>query len=60
MCLICTKEYNNDTTSIYCCENKQIKKIPKTLINLEKLSCQNSQIRKIPKTLINLKTNNRL
>jgi len=55
MCLICTKEYNN-ITSIYCCENRQIKKIPKTLINLEKLSCQFTLVKKIPKTLINLDT----
>ena len=40
MCLICTKEYNN-ITSIYCCENRQIKKIPKTLINLKVLNCDN-------------------
>jgi hypothetical protein len=52
MCKICRKEYDANTTSIYCCEN--VKKIPKTLIKLDTLNCQYSQIKKIPKTLINL------
>ena len=52
MCLICRKEYNSSTIILRCC--KTVRKIPKTLINLEKLTFQNSQIKKIPKTLINL------
>jgi Leucine-rich repeat (LRR) protein len=54
MCLICTKEYNTNTTSIYCCENTQVRKMPKELINLEILYCHETQIKKIPKTLIKL------
>jgi hypothetical protein len=54
MCLICTKEYDIDATSIYCCRN--VKKIPKELIKSKALNCNNTNVKKIPKTLINLKS----
>jgi hypothetical protein len=54
MCIICRKEYDVNTKVIYCCDN--IKKIPKTLINLKTLDCCKTQIKKIPETLINLRT----
>ena len=53
MCIICRKEYNINTKVIYCCRN--VKKIPKILINLKTLNCRFTYIRKILKTLINLK-----
>jgi hypothetical protein len=56
MCIICRKEYNINTKVIYCCRN--VKKIPKILINLKTLNCRFTYIRKIPKILINLKTLN--
>jgi Leucine-rich repeat (LRR) protein len=52
MCIICDKEYNDNTEFIECCED--VKKIPKTLINLKELYGNETQIKKIPKELINL------
>jgi Leucine-rich repeat (LRR) protein len=54
MCIICDKEYNDNTEFIECCED--VKKIPKELINLRTLYCDETQIKKIPKELINLET----
>jgi hypothetical protein len=53
MCIICRKEYDNETVFIDYCEN--IKKIPKELVNLETLYCYFTQIKFIPKELVNLK-----
>jgi Leucine-rich repeat (LRR) protein len=55
MCGICRNDYDkNSINFIDCCRN--VKKIPKDLINLKILYCFDAQVKKIPKTLINLKT----
>jgi hypothetical protein len=45
MCIICTKEYDENTTELWCCEN--VTEIP-FLTNLEELHCSNTQITEIP------------
>ena len=45
MCVICRKEYDQNTTKIICC--KRINEIP-ILPKLEYLDCANTQIKEIP------------
>ena len=45
MCIICTKEYNNETKKIFCCPS--VSKIP-ILPNLTKLNCYHTNITEIP------------
>ncbi len=52
MCIICRKEYNENTDFIECCTN--VTEIPNTLINLKNLNCGYTQIKELPNTLISL------
>ena len=54
MCIICTKEYDENTKEIRCC--REVSEIPATLINLNHLYCHHTQITCIPPTLTNLVT----
>jgi len=53
MCIICEKKINENIEKIICCQN--VKKIPKTLINIKILFFSYLKIKKIPKELVNLK-----
>ncbi len=54
MCIICTRNYDISLTYLNCYKCKDIKEIPKELVNLNGLDCCNTQIIAIPKELINL------
>ena len=45
MCIICRKEYNENTTKIWCCPD--VTEIP-LLLGLQSLYCYNTQITEIP------------
>ncbi len=53
MCIICTGEYNEFFTYLYC-NNTKITSIPSTLTNLQELFCDNTLITSIPSILVNL------
>ena len=54
MCIICSGNYDINSTYLNCSFCKNIKKIPKKLINLTELNCNYTKIKKIPKKFINL------
>jgi Leucine-rich repeat (LRR) protein len=54
MCRICTGEYDENTTVLYCSGCQQITSIP-NLPNLRELHCTNTKVTLIPPTLVNLR-----
>jgi Leucine-rich repeat (LRR) protein len=55
MCRICTGEYDENTTVLYCSGCQQVTSIPDTLINLRELHCSYTNVTSIPSTLVNLR-----
>ena len=55
MCIICTRDYTTDITTLNCSGCSTITKIPDTLTNLNYLFCDRCpKLTSIPSTLVNL------